>query len=68
MKASQPRYVTQWRFREMTVDTLDKLLVDELKDLYSAEKQITRALPKMAKAASSSELRTAFETHLKETE
>jgi ferritin-like metal-binding protein YciE len=52
----------------MTVDTLDKLLVDELKDLYSAEKQITKALPKMAKAASSSELRTAFETHLKETE
>lgn len=52
----------------MTVDSLDKLLVDELKDLYSAEKQITRALPKMAKAASSSELRTAFETHLKETE
>src|SRR3954451_13683128 len=52
----------------MTVDTLDKLLLDELKDLYSAEKQITRALPKMAKAASSSELRTAFETHLKETE
>jgi len=52
----------------MTVDSLDKLLVDELKDLYSAEKQITRALPKMAKAASSSDLRTAFETHLKETE
>lgn len=52
----------------MIVDTLDKLLVDELKDLYSAEHQITKALPKMAKAASSSELRTAFETHLKETE
>jgi ferritin-like metal-binding protein YciE len=39
-----------------------------LKDLYSAEHQITKALPKLAKAASTSELRTAFETHLKETE
>jgi ferritin-like metal-binding protein YciE len=52
----------------MNVDTFDKLLVEELKDLYSAETQITRALPKMAKAAASSELKTAFETHLKETE
>lgn len=52
----------------MTVDTVEKLLVGELKDLYSAEKQITRALPKMAKKAESEELRTAFETHLKETE
>lgn len=52
----------------MKVDTVEKLFVNELKDLYSAEKQITRALPKMAKAATSEELRTAFETHLKETE
>lgn len=52
----------------MTVDSLEKLLVAELKDIYSAETQITKALPKMAKAASSSELRTAFEHHLKETE
>jgi ferritin-like metal-binding protein YciE len=52
----------------MSVDTVEKLFVDELKDLYSAENQITKALPKMAKAATSSELRTAFETHLKETE
>jgi len=52
----------------MTVDTMEKLLVDELKDLYSAENQITKALPKMAKNASSEELRKAFETHLKETE
>jgi len=42
--------------------------VNELKDLYSAEKQITHALPKMAKAATTEELRTAFETHLKETQ
>jgi ferritin-like metal-binding protein YciE len=52
----------------MSADTLEKLLVDELKDIYSAEKQITKALPKMAKNAASDELRKAFETHLKETE
>ena len=46
---------------------LDELLVDELKDLYSAESQIIKALPKMAKAASSPELRRAFERHLEET-
>lgn len=51
----------------MKVDSVDKLFVNELKDLYSAEKQITRALPKMAKAATSSELRKAFESHLEET-
>ena len=47
---------------------LDDLLIDELKDLYSAEKQIVKALPKMAKAASSPELKPAFEQHLEETE
>lgn len=44
-----------------------ELLVEELKDLYSAEKQLTKALPKMAKAASTPELKDAFETHLEET-
>lgn len=48
--------------------TLEDFLMDELKDLYSAEKQLTKALPKMAKAANSEELRAAFEDHLKETE
>ena len=52
----------------MTVNNIDKLFTEELKDLYSAETQITKALPKMAKAASSSELKKAFEHHLKETE
>ena len=53
----------------MTEETnpLDELLQDELKDLYSAESQIIKALPKMAKAASSPELRRAFERHLEET-
>jgi len=52
----------------MTVDTVEKLLLQELKDVYSAEKQITRALPKMAKAASNDQLKMAFETHLEETQ
>lgn len=52
----------------MKVDTVEKLLLNELRDLHSAENQITRALPKMAKTATSDELRNAFETHLKETE
>jgi ferritin-like metal-binding protein YciE len=46
---------------------LEELLVDELKDLYSAENQIIKALPKMAKAAGSPDLRRAFERHLEET-
>ncbi|HQY22055.1 MAG TPA: ferritin-like domain-containing protein [Ignavibacteria bacterium] len=48
--------------------TLKDFLIEELKDLYSAEKQITKVLPKMAKAATSDELKKAFEDHLKETE
>jgi ferritin-like metal-binding protein YciE len=47
--------------------TLHNAFVDELRDAYDAEKQLTKALPKMAKAASSPDLRTAFETHLEET-
>lgn len=50
------------------INSLDELLVDLLKDTYDAEHQITKALPKMAQAASSSELRAAFEKHLRETE
>jgi ferritin-like metal-binding protein YciE len=46
---------------------LEELLIDELKDLYSAENQIIKALPKMAKAASSPDLKRAFERHLEET-
>jgi ferritin-like metal-binding protein YciE len=47
---------------------MDDLLLDELRDLYDAEKQLTKALPKMAKAATSEELREAFEQHLSQTE
>ena len=46
---------------------LAELLIDELKDLYSAENQLVKALPKMAKAASSPELKRAIESHLEET-
>jgi ferritin-like metal-binding protein YciE len=52
----------------MSLDSLESLLIQELKDLYSAEKQLTKALPKMAKAAASSDLKKLFETHLTETE
>jgi ferritin-like metal-binding protein YciE len=52
----------------MKLETMKELLLDELQDLYSAETQITKALPKMAKTSSSAELRHAFESHLKETE
>lgn len=52
----------------MSVASLEKLLVHELKDLYSAEKQILQALPRMAKAAASPELQRAFQTHEKQTQ
>jgi ferritin-like metal-binding protein YciE len=51
----------------MKLQSLEDLFVDELKDLYSAESQIVKALPKLAKAASSSELQDAFRSHLEET-
>jgi len=52
----------------MKIDSLDILLEEELKDIYSAEKQLLKALPKMAKKASSEELRAALEEHLTVTE
>jgi ferritin-like metal-binding protein YciE len=52
----------------MEMETLRELYVDELKDLWSAETQITKALPKMMKAATNSKLKKAFNTHLKQTE
>jgi ferritin-like metal-binding protein YciE len=52
----------------MTLDTIHELLVVSLKDLYSGEKQLVEALPKMAKGATSENLRKGFEEHLKETE
>jgi ferritin-like metal-binding protein YciE len=51
----------------MAKDSLRELYIDELKDLYSAETQLVKALPKMAKAASNDQLRQAFEEHLRQT-
>ncbi|HWG18634.1 MAG TPA: ferritin-like domain-containing protein [Acidobacteriaceae bacterium] len=51
----------------MGVENMEELMLDELKDLYSAEKQIVKALPKMAKACESEELKQAFQSHLEET-
>jgi ferritin-like metal-binding protein YciE len=47
--------------------TMDQLFLDEIRDLYDAEKQLTRALPKMASGAAAGELRDAFEDHLEQT-
>jgi ferritin-like metal-binding protein YciE len=51
----------------MSNDSLKELYIDELKDLFSAENQLTKALPKMAKATTSDELRQGFEDHLEQT-
>lgn len=51
----------------MKLESLDQLLEEELKDLYSAEAQLVKALPKMAKAASNAMLRDGFLAHLEET-
>jgi ferritin-like metal-binding protein YciE len=51
-----------------TMDTLNELLQEELKDIYDAEKQLTKALPKLAKKAGAEELRQAIEEHLQQTE
>lgn len=49
------------------IESLTEVLVDELRDLYDAEKRLTKAIPRMAKKAANRELRTALNNHLKET-
>jgi ferritin-like metal-binding protein YciE len=51
----------------MSVKTIEELFVHELSDIYSAEKQLTKALPRLARAATNPKLSAAFETHLEET-
>jgi ferritin-like metal-binding protein YciE len=51
----------------MKLDSLRKLYIEELRDLYSAENQLLKALPKMAKSANSTALQEAFTTHLEQT-
>jgi len=53
---------------DMEMTSLEDLFVEDLKDLYSAENQLIKALPRMAKAATNPQLKQAFERHLKETE
>jgi ferritin-like metal-binding protein YciE len=52
----------------MQMESLQDLLVEEMRDIYNAEKQFLKAAPKMAKKASSPQLKKAFETHMRETE
>ena len=52
----------------MALESMQDLFLNELKDIYNAEKQIVRALPRMAKAAEAPELAQAFTKHLRETE
>src|SRR6266480_3499194 len=58
------------RKRNLMADknTVMDLLTDEIKDLYSAEKQLTKAIPKMAKGSNDAQLKKALQDHLKETE
>ena len=60
-------YVTKGR-SVVALKNFEELFIDELKDIYDAERRITKALPKMARAASSEELSSGFEQHLQQTE
>ncbi len=51
----------------MTIDTMDDLFLEQIEDLYDAEKRLVKALPKMAEASTSQALRQAFESHLEQT-
>ena len=51
----------------MAIKTIEDLFIHELSDIYSAEKQLTKALPKLARAAFNPDLKAAFESHLEET-
>jgi ferritin-like metal-binding protein YciE len=51
----------------MRIETMEDLFIEQIQDLYDAEEQLVKALPKMAEAATSSDLRSAFEEHLKQT-
>lgn len=65
---AQPAPLSIANLCRMKLENLHDVLVHELRDLYSAEKQLTKALPKMAKAASNAELAAGFEKHLEETQ
>ncbi|MEA9566105.1 MULTISPECIES: ferritin-like domain-containing protein [Xanthomonas] len=52
----------------MAIKTIEELFIHELSDIYSAEKQLTKSLPRLARAATEPKLKNAFETHLEETQ
>ncbi|MEA9587342.1 ferritin-like domain-containing protein [Xanthomonas sp. WHRI 10064A] len=52
----------------MAIKTIEELFIHELSDIYSAEKQLTKSLPRLARAATEPKLKDAFETHLEETQ
>jgi ferritin-like metal-binding protein YciE len=52
----------------MTIQTMEDLFVEQIQDLYDAEQRLVKALPKMAEVSTSAELRSAFESHLQQTE
>jgi ferritin-like metal-binding protein YciE len=52
----------------MTIKTIEELFIHELSDIYSAEKQLTKSLPRMARASTAPELKEAFTSHLEETQ
>src|SRR6201999_1561713 len=60
--------ITQRKEQEMSVETAQDLFVEELKDIYSAEKQAIRAYPRLVKAVSSQALKEAMQLHLEQTE
>jgi ferritin-like metal-binding protein YciE len=66
-EVEKPHSATKWGAQTMTVRTTRELMLEELRDIYHAEKQLVKALPKMAKAAKAAKLRQAFEHHLEET-
>ena len=68
MPVARKRVLAHSRRTHVKLTTVEKLLEDQLKDIYSAENQVLKALPKMAKAASTPELRDAFLAHQEETE
>ena len=62
------KHLTEEKKGIMKLDTLEKLYVEELRDIYNAENQLLKALPKMAKGASSPDLKSGFEKHFRQTE
>ena len=67
LEFTEARRSLLWQETPLEANRLKHLYVEELKDLYSAESQMVKALPKMAKAATSEELRAGFEEHLEQT-